>query len=633
MCGICGVVDSGAKGFVTKERIDLMASKLIHRGPDDFGSRVTPEVGLGHRRLSIIDLSSHGHQPMANEDGSIWIVFNGEIYNFKKLRDDLKKKGHSFISDTDSEAIIHLYEEEGEECLKKLRGMFAFAIWDEKKRTLFAARDRAGKKPFLYCQDGERFAFASEFGSIIESGVAKKEINLKALDSFLTFGYITAPATIYKNVFKLPPAHFLIFKNNTISIKRYWELDFSNKLNISEEEAASELMRILKESVNIRLYSDVPLGAFLSGGIDSSAIVGIMSGLSSKPVKTFSIGFKEKSYNELGYAEEIARRFNTEHHELIVKPDALSILPMLVERYGEPYADSSCIPTYYVCHETRKFVTVALNGDGGDELFAGYERYGAMVASQVYQRLPGIFRTIISSSAKTMIPDSIDSKNIFRRFRRFFDGIELEKTARYMRWISICDNGLKNKLYRNNLKEHLLNDDPSGHIEPFLSDQNVKSLLDRLLLADTNVYLPNDLLVKVDIASMANSLEARSPFLDHKLMEFAASLPAGYKLRGLTKKYILKKALKGLLPEGNIKRQKMGFGIPVGAWFRGDLKNFLIDTVLSKSAIGRGYFDEAFLKEMVDQHIGKKKDFTFQLWALLMLELWHKKFFDNKTII
>lgn len=630
MCGICGIIDYKG-GYVTDERMRSMARKMSHRGPDDEGLYVDagsrPQVGLGHRRLSIIDLSPLGCQPMTNEDGRIRIVLNGEIYNYRTLRDELLAKGHKFRSHTDTEVVIHLYEEHGEECVKYLRGMFAFAIWDDGKKTLLVARDRIGKKPLVYHHANGRFSFASEFASILESGLIDKVINHDSIHYYLTFGYIPSPMTIYKDVFKLPPAHILILKDDKITLKPYWQLDYSNKIDISEEDAAAQITELLTDAVKIRLYSDVPLGAFLSGGIDSSMVVALMSRLSNTRVKTFSIGFEEKRYDELKYARAVAERFGTDHHEFIVKPDALSILPLLVERYGEPYADSSCIPTYYVCRETRRHVTVALNGDGGDELFAGYERYQAMAASEIYQKCPGLIKAAAGIIVKAL-PDSTDSKNISRRIKRFFEGLDLSRDHRYLRWVSIFSDGAKGGLYSGDFRSEVSDKDPVELLKPYMAEAGGLSLLDRLLLTDTMTYLPNDLLVKMDITSMANSLEARSPFLDHKLMEFVARLPSRFKMSGFIKKYILKKAAADLLPYDNIHRKKMGFGVPVGKWFRGELKALLHDTLLSSNALRRGYFKESAVRSMINEHSANAKDHTFQLWALLMLELWHRRFID-----
>lgn len=641
MCGICGIVDISGRE-IEEPILKKMCSAMIHRGPDDEGiyikhqSPVTsyqskPSVGLGHRRLSIIDLSSAGHQPMCNEDGTIWIVLNGEIYNYKELSEDLRARGHKFKSNTDTEAIIHLYEEYGEECVKQLRGMFAFAIWDERKQTLMLARDRPGKKPLLYYYKNGIFCFSSEFSSLLASGLIDKEINRKAIHYYLTFGYIPAPMTIYKDVYKLQPAHILVLKNivgqaSRLSIKQYWSLDYARKINISEEEAASEVLRLLKEAVKIRLHSDVPLGAFLSGGIDSSTIVALMSQLTGKRVKTFSIGFNEEDYSELKFAKKVASTFNTEHHEFIVKPMALEVLPILVERYGEPYADSSAIPTYYVSQQTKQHVTVALNGDGGDELFAGYERYQAMLLSEAYHKIPEIIRNSLIQRFAGLLPDSTDSKNRLRRLKRFIDGAALPLNQRYLKWVGIFDERSKSEIYTQEFMKNISNSNPVKVISEYLNSSNGVNLLDRLLLTDTMTYLPNDLLVKVDITSMANSLECRSPFLDHHLMEFAASLPAEFKIKRFIKKNILKKAVRNIIPHNNIHRRKMGFGVPVGVWFRCELKGFLQETLLSQDSLSRGYFKPDKIKDMVYQHTSGRQDWSFQLWALLMLELWHQRF-------
>lgn len=592
MCGICGIIDPGGNP-IKKEILQNMCAALVHRGPDDEGiyisSQLKPSAGLGHRRLKIIDLSEAGHQPMPNEDGSLWLVFNGEIYNFQKLRKDLKNKGHRFRSGTDAEVVLHLYEDYAEDCLSYLRGMFAFAIWDKKKSKLFLARDRLGQKPLLYYYDGQHFCFASEFSALLASGLVDKNINYEAIDQYLTFGYVPAPATIYKRIFKILPAHFGIFQNGKINLKKYWELDYSPKIVISEKEAAQEIIRILKEAVSLRLISDVPLGVFLSGGIDSSTVTAIMSQLADR-VQTFSIGFDTADFDELKYARNITTRYSTEHHEFIVKPKALEILPLLVERYGEPYADSSAIPTYYVSQQTREFVTVALNGDGGDESFAGYERYQAMALAEFYNRIPSLFRGGLRKAIIHLVPDSVNFKNKRRRLRRFFENVSNPFYPRYCRWVSMINDNDKNNLYRESFKNQLENENPASWLEEYPGLSEDIDLVDRLMAIDIKTNLANDLLVKMDIASMANSLETRSPFLDHKLMEFAAKLPAEYKMKRLIKKYILKKAIKDLIPQENIHRRKMGFGVPVGEWFRNDLKDFLCETLLSSSSLDRAYF-------------------------------------------
>lgn len=628
MCGICGIIDYKSSVRSREESLIRMRDAMSHRGPDDKGLYINRRgifAGLGHRRLSIIDLSPAGHQPMSNEDGTAHIALNGEIYNYHELREDMEKKGHKFKSDTDTEAVIHLYEEYGRGCVKFLRGMFAFAIWDEKSRALFLARDRAGKKPlFYYYRDGS-FCFASELSALMLSGMVKKEINNQAIDQYLTFGYIPAPSTIYTDVFKLPPAHSMTLDEKGLKVEKYWSLDFSKKIDISEEDAASETMRLLEDAVRVRLYSDVPLGAFLSGGIDSSVVVALMSRLSGKKVRTFSIGFDNGEYNELKYARIIAEKFGTEHNEFMVRPNAMEILPLLVTRYGEPYADSSCIPTYYVSRETRKHVTVALNGDGGDELFGGYERYQAMAFSESYQRLPGILKNMVSGM-NALLPDSINPKNRARNIKRFLRAIDMPAGERYLRWVGIFDNETKKGLYSPDFRNRIRASDTLAFLSPYFNASTGLGMVDRAIMADTDLYLPYDLLVKVDIASMANSLEARSPFLDHHLMEFAASLPASYKVRGLVKKYILKKAIKGLIPRENIYRRKMGFGVPVGDWLRSDMKDFLHETLLSKKSLGRGYFNPETITRIAEEHVEGRADWTYKLWALLMLELWHESY-------
>ncbi|MBL7196544.1 MAG: asparagine synthase (glutamine-hydrolyzing) [Candidatus Omnitrophica bacterium] len=628
MCGICGIIDYVAKKDINKQVLANMCAAIKHRGPDGEGIYIKRGVGLGHRRLKIIDLSEAGHQPMSNEDGKIWLVFNGEIYNYKDLRRELERKGHVFKSNTDCETLIHLYEEYQEDCVKFLHGMFAFAIWDDNRQNLLLARDRVGKKPLLYSSANGVFCFASEFCALLESGLIKKEINYNAVDYYLTFGYIPAPLTIYKGVFKLLPANILTLKEGKISTSQYWHLDYQKKITISEKEAQEEVLGRLREAVNIRLNSDVPLGAFLSGGIDSSTIVALMSELSSRKVKTFSIGFKEKEYSELEYARNIAKKFNTEHYEFIVKPKALDILPLLVEKYGEPYADSSCIPTYYVAKTTRDYVTVALNGDGGDELFAGYERYQGMVAAEVYQRMPGLLKALAGGLARCL-PDSINPKNRLRNFKRFISAVNLKPAERYLRWLGIFESKFKNdRLYTENFKKNIINANSLDYLKPYFDRFGGLNIIEKVSMVDINTTLPNDYLVKVDIAGMANSLEGRSPFLDHKFMEFVVSLPAEYRMKRFIKKYILKKAISNLVPKENIYRRKMGFGVPVGEWLRDELKTFLFDTLLSKKAFKRGYFKAQAVKEMVNLHISKKKDYSFQLWSLLMLELWHQRFID-----
>lgn len=639
MCGICGKVSLNDQDIIDEKLINSMADVLAYRGPDDSGIYLSrpqngsgrnnhAHAGLGHRRLSIIDLSKSAHQPMSNEDKTIWIAYNGEIYNFQDLRKELEAKGHIFRSQSDTEVIIHLYEDTGVDCVKQLRGMFAFAIWDENRQRLFLARDRIGKKPLNYIVKNGSLIFASEIKSILQDPRITREVDTEALDLYLTYGYIPAPQTIFSGIKKLPPAHFLIWEKGEIKIEKYWELSYKNKIKMSEVECRDRVEELLTDSVKARLISDVPLGAFLSGGIDSSVVVAIMSRLSSRPVKTFSIGFQEESFNELKYARIVAKLFNTEHREYMVKADALEVLPKLAWYFNEPFADSSAIPAYYLSKITRQEVTVALNGDGGDESFAGYERYLANKLSNVYNLVPKLIRKKIGSLFKSM-PESTKKKGLARNIKRFSAANEFSREKRYAYWMSIFDNELKSRLYSQRLKDETAGSDSWEYLIDAYSRSSATNFIDSTLFVDTITYLPGDLLVKADIASMANSLEARSPFLDHKLMEFAASIPASMKLRGMTTKYILKKAFSNVLPKEILSRSKQGFGVPVGSWFRNELKDYARATLLSRQSIKRGYFNEKVIENMLDEHVLGKIDHGHRIWSLINLELWHNTFIDT----
>lgn len=630
MCGICGKIYHAADKKVDEALVKKMSSVLNHRGPDDEGVYVKRNVGLGHKRLSILDLTSAGHQPMSNEDGSIWIVFNGEIYNYLQLRDTLQAKGHTFSSHTDTETIIHLYEDKGVECVHDLRGMFAFAIWDENKQRLFLARDRAGKKPLVYTHTNEGLLFASEIKSLLIDPSVKNDIDYSSLHHYLTYQYVPGPLTIFKGINKLPPAHILVYQRGNITIKRYWKLSYQNKLQLpSVKDYGARFLEVFQEAVRIRLRSDVPLGAFLSGGIDSSLVVAMMSKLMDYPVKTFSIGFEEEDYNELKYARIIANKYETDHHEFIVKPDAIEILPKLIWHYNEPFADSSAIPTYYVSKVTREYVKVALNGDGGDESFAGYERYLADKLADYYRFIPKFFREQIIKKALNYIPYSTNRRNFFRRLKRFIKGISEVPERRYVRWICFFDNEMKDDLYTPSFKEEVNDIDSVDLTVEWYKKTDAKAFIDKTLFVDVMSYLPEDLLVKVDIASMANSLEARSPFLDHKVMEFAASLPSDLKLRGIETKYLLKHTLSDILSKEILGRRKMGFGVPLDVWFRKELKEMAYDVLLDKRCTERGYFEREAIQRMLDEHVSEKYDHSYRIWALLFLELWHKMFIDG----
>ena len=627
MCGIVGIVNLD-RAAADPGLLGRMNEAIRHRGPDEEGSYLKGHVGLAMRRLAIIDLAG-GQQPIANEDKTCWIVFNGEIYNYRELKARLEGLGHTFRTDCDTEAIVHAYEEYGADCPRHLRGMFAFAIWDERKEELFVARDRVGKKPLLYAKVGGSFVFGSEFRALLLHPAVGREVDRAAIHEYLSFMCVPAPRTAFRDIRKLEPGHSLtLTRDGQVKTERYWQPDFSKKLKITEEEAGERALELLREAVRVRLMSEVPLGAFLSGGVDSSAVVALMAEASPTPVKTFSIGFDEQDFSELHHARRVAERVGAEHHEFVVRPDAMEVLPTLVEHYGEPYADSSAVPTYYVSRETRRHVTVALNGDGGDECFAGYERYAAMSLSERYRRLPGVLREQVIRRAAELVPVSELRPSLARRARRFLRAASLPPVERYLRWVTVMHPEVKDELYSDEFRASLNGADVSDLLRPWFARANGAGIVDAALLTDTMTYLPNDLLVKVDIASMAVSLEARSPFLDHHVIEFAASLPESLKLRRLTTKYILKKALAKLLPSENLTRSKMGFGVPIGYWLRGQMQGFLRENLLSDRAARRGLFRPEAVRRMVDQHTDGGRDFAHQLWTLLMLELWYQRFID-----
>jgi asparagine synthase (glutamine-hydrolysing) len=626
VCGIVGMVRSDGLN-VDEALLVRMCAAVRHRGPDDDGFYVNGPVGLGMRRLSIIDIKS-GRQPIHNQDRTAWIVFNGEIYNYLELREKLEKLGHSFYTNSDTEAIIHAYDRYGADCPKHLRGMFAFAVWDERTQELFLARDRVGKKPLLYAQVNGDFLFGSEFSALLLHPRLNRDIDTEALDHYLSFMCVPAPLTAYREIRKLEPGHSLRWRRGEIKIERYWQPDFTRKIKISEEEAGERAIAVLRDSVKVRLMSEVPLGAFLSGGIDSSAVVALMSEESSEPVKTFSIGFEEQDFSELHHARRVAEHVGSEHHEFIVRPDAMEVLPLLVEHYGEPYSDSSAIPTYYVARETRKHVTVALNGDGGDESFAGYERYAAMRLAETYHRLPALLRESIVEQAFALIPTSESRRSRVRDAKRFLQAASLPRVERYLRWVTVFDMNAKRELYSKTFLDKTKNVHARDLLDPWFVRANGAGIVDAALLLDIMTYLPNDLLVKVDIASMAVSLEARSPFLDHHVIEFAASLPEKLKLHGLTSKYLLKRVFKQLLPAENLRRRKMGFGVPISHWFRGKMQSFLRETLLSEKALNRGLFQPDAVKRLIELHTLGEREYSQKLWTLLMLELWFERFID-----
>ncbi len=634
MCGIAGfydtqlILDAAARAAVLGRMCDV----IKHRGPDDQGMMITSEgVALGMRRLSIIDLAG-GHQPISNEDGAISVVFNGEIYNYRELQRELEACGHQFGTNSDTEVIVHAFEEYDTSCVERFRGMFAFALWDARQRRLFVARDRVGKKPLYYTltPDGT-FVFGSELKSLLNHPNVRRELNLEALDAFFTYGYVPDPLSIFRNVQKLAPGHHLTFANGRLSIQPYWDFRYEdtedNGLRRSEDYL-EELRARLDEAVRVRLVADVPLGAFLSGGIDSSAVVGLMSRHRTQPVKTFSIGFNEDSYNELKYARIAAKHFATDHHEFIVTPDICKIVDELSWFLDEPFADSSAIPTYMVSKMAREHVTVVLSGDGGDELFAGYTRYVVDRRRNYLARVPRVVRYGLVQPLSRTLPHGAIGRN-------FLYNATLDPMDRYIDSISVFTTLTKPALYTEDFKRRLR--DSNGHDE-FAAMARFRQLaarvhtgdpLDSLLYLDSKTYLPGDILTKVDRMSMAVSLEARAPLLDHELIDFVTAIPGRLKMKGLETKHIFKRAMCDLVPPEILNRPKQGFGVPIQEWINEQLRGRIRETLLEARTLQRGYLDPVYIRLLLAEHERKRRDHSSQLWALFMLELWHRNFYDG----
>ncbi|MDX6693393.1 MAG: asparagine synthase (glutamine-hydrolyzing) [Blastocatellia bacterium] len=625
MCGIAGYIeDEGARSQEERERIlDRMCRVIAHRGPDDQGTLVKGGVALGMRRLSIIDLAG-GHQPISGCGGAVTVVFNGEIYNYRELQPELEARGHRFQTHSDTEAIVHAYEEYGASSVSHLRGMFAFALWDDSKRELFIARDRAGKKPLYYTLTPEgSLLFGSELKSLLEHPEFRREIDHEALDAYLTFGYVPDPLSIFRGVRKLPPGHHLTFSRGRVHVEQYWDFQYEPvEQQRGEEDYLKELRSLLDEAVRLRLVSDVPLGAFLSGGVDSSAIVGLMSRHMSQPVKTFSIGFHEDSYNELKYARVVARHFGTDHHEFIVTPDICRIVDELAWHFDEPFADSSAIPTYMVSKMAREHVKVVLSGDGGDELFAGYTRYVVDRRRSAFSRLPRFLRSGMMQPLSRRLPHGAWGRN-------YLHNVALDPIGRYLDSISVFTSLGKDALYSAALRSQL--DDTESAANCFSTHlARVRSTepLDALLYLDSKTYLPGDILTKVDRMSMAVSLEARTPLLDHKLIEFVTRIPASLKMKGLETKHIFKQAVRGLVPDEILDRPKQGFGVPIQQWINQELRDYIRDVLTERRARERGYFQPSYVDLLFDEHERGRRDHSHQLWALFMFELWHRTFLD-----
>jgi asparagine synthase (glutamine-hydrolysing) len=624
MCGIAGVIEFANPAELSPSSLERMAEVLRHRGPDDQGFYVSGGTGLVHRRLSIIDLSPGGHQPKASEDGLASVVFNGEIYNFPELRAELESKGERFESRSDTEVLLKAYKVWGEDCLSHLNGMFAFAIWDARRRVLFAARDRLGKKPFFYYEDGQRFLFASEIKAILAYGRVDREIDIGAVDQYLTDHVIPAPRTVFRKVRKLLPGHYLVFEDGRSRTKPYWTFEFQPESTDRGEDAyLEELEHLLEGAVRRRLLSDVPLGAFLSGGLDSSVVVAMMARLSSGPVKTYTVGFTERGYSEIEDARLIARHFGTEHHEMIVEPSAIGILPDLVWHYDEPFGDSSAVPTYYVSKMAASHVKVALSGDGGDELFAGYTRYRAAERNPVWSRVPERIRSRALGPLVGTMPIDWPGRNRLHEMAHA-SGIAPGYGLGLYPYI-------KERLYTPSMRAAAAENPTSNETYTALLRGWDWDPVTRLQYLDTVRYLPDDILTKVDRASMAHSLETRAPLLDYTLVEFLARVPSRHKLRNGVQKILLRRLAARLLPEASLRKPKQGFGIPQGVWFREDLEAHARDRLLDRRTLARGYFDRGVLERVLDSHRAGRRDYSDWIWCLLMLEEWHRVFVDADT--
>ena len=631
MCGIAGGLWYDAALELTAATLDAMTDALQHRGPDDRGCHreqlvrepagVTPGVGLGFRRLSIIDLTG-GHQPLSNEDGSIWMVFNGEIYNYRELRRRLEGSGHRFTTDSDSETIVHLYEDLGRECFAHLNGMFSIAIWDRPRKQLLLARDRLGKKPLYYQFANGQLLFGSELKALAASPSFDRRLSPAAIDQFLTYQYVPHPQSIYQAVHKLPPGHLAVVRDGRLQVQNYWHIDWSYQQEIEPQAASRQLDELLRDAIRLRLRSDVPLGAFLSGGVDSSLVVALSQAELDQPLNTFSIGFREADFDETRYARQVAAWVRSEHREYQVTPDAVSILDQLVYHYDEPFGDSSAIPTWYLCQWTRRHVTVALTGDGGDELFAGYDRYRALWLSRWVDRLAG---PVLGSRWVQSLPASHRQRSFVRRLQRFGEALHQPLARRYMNWIQIFPERLRGELYQQAFVEQLPEEDPAEFFEAAWRKLGKRDLISHASLADLVTYLPCDLMTKVDIASMAHGLECRQPLLDYRLVEFAASLPSHLKFRWGIGKRLLRDTFERLLPRQIWTRKKMGFGVPLGSWFQRELRGLTHDRLLGSDARCHEYFRPELLQQMIDQHMSGQVNQAYRLWNLLVFESWLRK--------
>ena len=630
MCGIAGIVLRDGRRPDLK-LVKKMTNRLVHRGPDGEGHIALEGCALGHKRLSIIDLEA-GIQPMTNEDETIWITYNGEVYNFLELRQQLEEKGHKLRTQSDTETIVHLYEDFGEKVVDHLRGMFAFGVWDRSQRRLLLARDRIGKKPLFWFEDKEGIYFASEIKALLALPNCPREIDYESIDLYLAYQSIPGTKTIFRDIHRLAPASRLVWTpQSSASIEKYWLLDWTKKTSLSYADAQEHLRDLILDATRCRMISDVPLGAFLSGGVDSSLVVAAMAEVSDRPVKTFTIGFPQKDFTETQYARIVADRFGTEHEEYIVEPSGIEVISKLVWHYDQPFADSSALPTYIVSKMARQHVKVALNGDGGDEFFGGYEHYRAGLYQRIFSHMTPRSLRGLMADVVSRFPEGGNKKSVSGKFIRFIKAAQFSPELFHLQMTQIFNRQLREKMYQPEFYANLSKHEADDYLLSLLSGSREKtavsqSEIDSILQADTLMYLPDTLLTKIDIASMAVSLEGRSPLLDTSVMEFAGSLPPAWKVRLFDSKRILKEAYEGILPHEILYRKKMGFKVPLTHWFRDELYDYIEEVLLDKQAIDRGYFNSSFIQELIEDHKQGHKDNSARLWNLLMLELWHNEF-------
>ena len=627
MCGICGIVASEYDRRIDEKTLHAMTRAITHRGPDDDGFFVEGSVGLGMRRLSIIDLVT-GDQPVSNEDDSIWVVFNGEVYNFKDLYVDFSSKGHKFSTHSDTEVIVHAYEEYGVHCPEYFNGMFAFALWDASNKRFLLARDHLGIKPLYYWLGDEGLIFGSELKSIILHPTVEREVDLEALDQFLTLEYIPSPRTIFKNIFKLPAGHRLIYQDGQHRIEKYW--DIPDLETPRDEKTVQEmLIELIDEAVKMQLMSDVPLGAFLSGGIDSSSVVAAMSKSSSVPVKTFSIGFDDATYNELPYARAVAKQYETEHTEEILDPNIVDLVEKLVPHLDEPFGDFSIFPTYLVSEVARQQVKVVLSGDGGDEIFGGYDTYVAQSMDRYYHYLPGWVRHNMLPGLMARVPPRPEKKGVINKTKRFIEGADLPSSLQHTRWMMFISDDDREKLYRPEVGASLNGSSTAELFEGYFDKKTHWNPLAQQQYVDIKTYLVDDILTKVDRMSMAVSLEARVPLLDYRIVEFAVNLPAEMKIYQGETKHIFKKAMSERLPHDVLYKPKQGFSIPIKHWLRDSLKPMMTDLLSPQTIRQRGYFNDDCVSGWVEEHLDGVQNHSHRLWALMVFEIWNQQFMDG----